>query len=198
MIEMLAILAVFGILSVAALSGYQKVMSKLNLKNSISAVVDILNEWAQLTISGKNISGDAEGWGVLSYVYKNGCEKAYTALPRVNQRYQVCHIPLGEFYLKKYFHANLDTLLIYVTLFDQDTSVCEEFLSQNWRDTVPDRMRDTFAIWIISNKESKMVYAPGSNVKPNMTQITRACQTVCPSNSEYCTIVFDIGAYPRY
>jgi len=192
MVEMLGVLAVIGVLTVAALSGYQKATSKLNMNKTVDATVQILNEWATMQASGLGSVHDFEGPN--NYIYKQECKRGYSTIKDVTA--QVCQVPLGEIYMKKDEYPNWNSFMLFVTLLDEDMGSCREFLSQDWIRMTPGQMKNGFALHVKSNLGSAVVYAPGMD-KPTMTTVSEACETACPQNAQYCTVIFDIAATKR-
>jgi len=201
MVEMLGVLAIIGVLTVAALSGYQKAMAKLNMNKIVSATVDVLRDWAELNMTGKvptqPFDSDVSSgpFAATSYVYKEGCKEGPST---VVSETQICQLPIGELFIKKGQGQRVNSFMLFVSLLDNDPATCREFLAQDWLSMVPNRMKNGFMIWVASDKgSSQTVYAAGSTTKPTMATISNACQNACPDDSSYCTIVFDVATPKR-
>jgi len=195
MIEMLGVLAIIGILTLASFAGYQKAVTKARLNDSVRSVAMVLQNYADLLLRnprGLNITGtDAVEKAILAGL-NSECRPLES---ETDEGYQVCDVPLGEMYMKfTDFESKQHSFMLFLTMVDETPDTCTAFLSQGWEEIIPQEWWTNGMIWLKSDNKEKVVYAEGGN--PNLTrgEIATACQAGCPKDSGYCSVIFDFGS----
>lgn len=193
MIEMLGVLAVIGILTVAGIFGYQKAIMKSRVNKTIEVAALSLQKYADFTlkntrgmdVSGENAMADASTVGL-----SDTCNLVDS---EIEDGYSVCDVPLGEMFLTFQDKGN-DTYnyMLFVTLVDDDIEACKDFLVQGWDQIIPPEWQNNAVISVKSDSGYEVVYPEGfKGVTP--TSIASVCNSVCPKSEEYCAVIFDIG-----
>ncbi len=192
MIEMLGVLAVIGILTIAGLFGYQKAILKARVNKTVEMVAMTLQNYADLTlkdtegltITGQNAVSDASQIGLI-----DGCELLES---EAEEGYQICEVPLGELYVK--FEQKGDKIhnyMMMLMMIDQEPDVCTAFLNQGWSEIVPKEWWNNAMIWIKSDLGEQVVFPQGgANVTTSI--INSACKNLC--NDIHCMVTFDIAS----
>lgn len=194
MLEMLSVLAIIGILSMAAFFGYQKTILKTKINKTLDVTVVSLQKYADFVfknVKGMNISGENAMEDAMTIGLAETCQLFQSD---ADSTYQICEVPLGEMYLK--FEDKGDGLysyMLFIMMIDQKPEICTSFLAQSWDQVIPQEWHKNAKIWIKSDtSEETIVYPEGfQNVTP--TTVASACNSACSTENEHCMIVFDIA-----
>ncbi len=198
MVEMLAVLAIIGVLSAGGLAGYGKAMYKYELSKTISITSQALQDFAFFKnrgVSGysatkANMAETARSSGLMS-----DCRPMQS---QIASGYGVCQAPLGEIYPRFFISTSAGdqyyTYMLYVTLLKNMRVACMNFLAQNWDQALPQKFWRLGKIWITSNKGSQVIYSGGSGGISVASTIT-PCKNVCGDGATYCSVVFDFSGY---
>jgi len=193
MIEMLGVLAIIGVLTLASFVGYQKAIAKSRVNKTVEFVAMALQNYADLTLKnteGLNITGTDAVENASSMGLVDGCVKLES---EADTGYQVCEVPLGELYIKFEEKTDMHSYMMSLMMIDQNEDICTAFLAQGWGQIIPKEWWPNAMIWLKSDVGETVIYPQGgSNV--TMGMIGSACVNLCPKGNVHCMVVFDIAS----
>ena len=201
MVEMLGVLAIIGVLSGGALTGYGKAMHKYRIHKAISFVSDAIIEYQLFTkraignypTETNKMAQTAKTYGLLSI-----CEPQSSLI--AGDSYQTCKFSLGEVYPRFFITEKSSgiyyTYMLYVTLIRNKKQSCIDFLNPDWSKIASEKLWRKGKLWITSDSQTYVLYSSSIN-KLNVSDVTNICTSVCGDQSPYCSIVFDF-TYIRY
>ncbi len=194
MIEMLGVLAIIGILTLASFVGYKKALTKSRVNDTVRATAMVLQNYANLIL--KNTRGlNINGADAVEKAVSTGLNSECRIVDSDAEEYKVCDVPLGEMYIKL---TDVDNekynFMLFVTMVDEDAQTCIQFLHQGWNEVVPKEWQPNGMIWLQSDTAEADVYKQDAWGSVKSTDIASACNRVCKKGNEYCAVIFDFGS----
>ena len=194
MIEMLGVLAVIGILTLASFAGYQKAIEKSRVNKTVEKVALTLQNYADLTLkdtTGLDITGADAVEKASSLGLIDGCVKLES---EADEGYQICEVPLGELYVKfQDMGDERHSYMMSLMMIDKDENACIAFLTQGWGQIIPKEWWPNAMIWLMSDAGETVVY-PQGDADVTAGQIGSACRNLCTKDNVHCMVVFDIAS----
>lgn len=193
MLEMIAVLAIIGVISATGVMGYSKAMYKYQISRTVSMMTEALQDYALFLKRGpENYPNITSPLDVKQYKLMSLCEKD-------KNDSTACRMPLGRIFPRYTTTDSLETLRYdyYLTLtFDKaQKDACIDFVVQSWNQMVPDRWwRHGSDIRVSSGNDrqgqtGQIVYSTTVN-RLNPAGATQVCNAVCPKGTAQCNIVF--------
>ena len=190
MVEMLGVLAIIGVLSAGALSGFNKAMFKHKMNQTIVEVNNIFQRWQELDsqMCGENIGVEE---------CQNIVEKRVLAQYYVKQDESDYKVPIGSIYIQA--EVLQGRLVSNVWIYFEDgnnVNECITLLSHHWETFLPQEWFANGGFIGIDYPERYELYGWGGNAIKNgmisMDEIIKACG-LCEGSR--CDVTFAIRGY---
>jgi len=193
MIEMIGVLAIIAVLTLASLVGYRKAITKSRVNDTVRATAVVLQNYSDLIL--KDTRGlDISGADAVETAISTGLNDACRIVNSDAEEYRVCDVPLGEMYIRyKDVDREKYNFMLFITMVDENAETCTQFLNQGWNQIVPKEWQPNGMIWLQSESEEAVVYPQGNWSEIKLENITSACNKVCPEDNDYCAVIFDFG-----
>ena len=172
MVEMLGVLAIIGILSAGALTGYSKAMFRHKVNQTIDIFQGVLQSFSEVEQKGwgKGIEIGSGGNGAAEDMIAYGI---YPECQKIEEESgdTFCQLPIGRLYMAFLDSINLGAVSGEFTLFFNDSNSCIAFSSIDWVNAVPVEWWNPNGYLMIG---SKVIYAPNRTFSESVTNVEMA------------------------
>ena len=168
MVEMLGVLAIIGILSAGALTGYSKAMFRHKVNQTIDIFSQVLQRFAELKEKdlGDDFSittaDDIIKYGLLPECYKESSD--------------YCKLPIGS------LGAEIDNRTSVIWVEFTSPKECIAFGSARWEDAISPEWWNNDGVMSIEGPGTHVLYEPKFENNYTISSMSDACQEECSSD----------------